>query len=384
MNFIKESLEKHLHIITHELPPIAGNDGLIEIHHTIKHLHRQGVLIHLHCFSQSGPVKEAISQLSPYCHSISIYPRKSRPSFKHWLLPFAISTRISDALVNELKKDQHPIFFEGLDGTYAAKQLAEGGRKLILRIHKAKHVHYLGLMRMEVNILQKLRFLALSLLWWKYESGIAAKMRLILTTNLIDKVRFENIHSTAKVKYLPVFTAFEIQQITGQGSSICYHADLSEIENEFAATWIIRCIASAIPERSFIIAGKNPSDRLKRIVNEYSNVRLLADPDDVQMNRIKAQVHIQLLSSFHRTGVNPSMIHALSASRFCVTNQKGSSVPEQESLFVVADNPILTILTIRKLFNTKWEHLESEKRKAIMEKLYDNEKNAMSLMQWIW
>jgi hypothetical protein len=119
-------------------------------------------------------------------------------------------------------------------------------------------------------------------------------------------------------------------------------------------------------------------------VNEYSNVRLLADPDDVQMNRIKAQVHIQLLSSFHRTGVNPSMIHALSASRFCVTNQKGSSVPEQESLFVVADNPILTILTIRKLFNTKWEHLESEKRKAIMEKLYDNEKNAMSLMQWIW
>jgi hypothetical protein len=66
-------IDKHLHIVTHDVPWPADYGGVIDIFYTLKALHEQGVKIHLHCFTQD---REPQKELEKYCSSIHYYHRK--------------------------------------------------------------------------------------------------------------------------------------------------------------------------------------------------------------------------------------------------------------------------------------------------------------------
>ena len=66
--------ERHLHIITHDIPFPADFGGVIDIFYKIKSLHQNGVKIHLHCFENK---RTRQIELEKYCEAVYYYERKT-------------------------------------------------------------------------------------------------------------------------------------------------------------------------------------------------------------------------------------------------------------------------------------------------------------------
>jgi len=69
-------LEKHLHIISFDIPFPANYGGVIDVFYKIKNLANAGIKIHLHCF-EYGDRKHS-SELESICYRVYYYPRKQQ------------------------------------------------------------------------------------------------------------------------------------------------------------------------------------------------------------------------------------------------------------------------------------------------------------------
>ena len=70
----------------------------------------------------------------------------------------------------------------------------------------------------------------------------------------------------------------------------------------------------------FVIAGKNPSKRLKALAHKNENICLVANPSLKEMDELIKKAHIHILPSFNKTGIKIKLLHALFIGRFVVTN----------------------------------------------------------------
>ena len=115
MEFINIFLDKHLHIITHDVPWPADYGGVIDLFYKIKSLHQLGVKIHLHCFKKRRPEQE---ELNKYCESVNYYP--SKKAFKRfpYLLLSLLNPEANRQLLANLQKDDYPILIEGIHTTF--------------------------------------------------------------------------------------------------------------------------------------------------------------------------------------------------------------------------------------------------------------------------
>ena len=108
--------EKHLHIISFDIPYPPNYGGVIDVFYKIKTLSGLGVKIHLHCIEYPG--RERSKELDKHCVEVHYYKRKtgvfSAISFK----PYIVSSRRSDEMITRLLQDDYPILFEGLHSCY--------------------------------------------------------------------------------------------------------------------------------------------------------------------------------------------------------------------------------------------------------------------------
>jgi hypothetical protein len=107
--------EKHLHIITHDVPYPADFGGVVDLFYKIRTMARLGVKIYLHCFHHQRPPQDALLE---YCAEVNYYPRQKKPQQLSWRLPFIVNSRKSAALVKRLKQDDYPILMEGIHCTH--------------------------------------------------------------------------------------------------------------------------------------------------------------------------------------------------------------------------------------------------------------------------
>ena len=54
--------DQHVHIISLDVPFPADYGGVIDIFYKIKWLHKAGVKIHLHCFSNGRPPQDELDE----------------------------------------------------------------------------------------------------------------------------------------------------------------------------------------------------------------------------------------------------------------------------------------------------------------------------------
>src|ERR1035437_1556490 len=107
----KEMQQKHLHIISFDVPYPTNYGGVIDVFYKIKALHEQGIKIHLHCFEYGRA--EALC-LENICEKVYYYKRKMNKTQLFHSIPFVAITRCSEKLMENLLRDEHPILFEGL------------------------------------------------------------------------------------------------------------------------------------------------------------------------------------------------------------------------------------------------------------------------------
>ncbi len=371
--------ERHLHIITHDVPYPADFGGVIDLFYKIKTLHHEGVKIHLHCFINKRPPQK---ELEKYCSTVTCYQRKKISSFS-LRLPFIVSSRKNKALLENLKKDNYPVLIEGIHCSYYLHAGRLSGRRVMLRLHNAEFEYYHHLSFYEKNPIRKWYFLHESRLLKKYEKQLAATVK-IAAVSQHDVTLYQQLFNAANISHLPVFLPFiHADGQPGNGCYCLYHGNLSINENEEAAAWLLQNVFDKLTV-PFVIAGKNPSQKLVFLAQQHGHTCLVANPTDKELHDMIAKAQINILPSFNNTGVKLKLLNALYNGRHCIVNKAGAAGSGLESICTLAEDPEDFKTAISYLYSIPFDESENKKRQALLQQLYNNKTNAEKIIDFFW
>jgi hypothetical protein len=376
-------LSRHLHIVCLDVPWPADYGGAIDMMNRIIMLKKAGIDIHLHYFSYNE--RGTPNELNQYCESIHVYRRKKGYTGLLSTLPYIISSRMSDELVANLLKDNHPVLLEGLHCTGILSQLNLSGRKVAVRMHNEESIYYKELARAESSLFKKIYFLRESRLIEKYNRQLpdACTYECVSESDVAKLQHDYKLHHT---KFLPTFPSWqEVSGEEGMGNLCLYHGNLSVPENEEAALWLLKNVFSKI-RNPFVIAGKKPSKRLEKMAHLFQHTCLVADPSESELNDLIRKAHINVLPSFNKniTGIRLKLLHVLFEGRHCVVNEpmvKGTGLEGACHTGTTA-NAFASI--IAQLYHQPFTHEEIVLRKKLLADTYNNEKNTRALIQHLW
>ena len=368
--------ENHLHIIAFDVPYPANYGGVIDVFYRVKALSEAGVKVHLHCFEYGRGEQEILNR----CHEVKYYKRDTSFGKQLSLTPFIVNSRKSEALVLDLLKDDYPILCEGLHTTAVLLDKRLRSRKVFVRAHNVEHDYYNGLAEVERCGWKRLFYHVEAWKLRRYEP-VLKNAAGIFAISQKDADYFKQFYNN--VTLVPGFSATDsVCSETGRGEYVLYHGNLSVRENEDAAKWLIENVFAEL-DLHCIVSGLNPSDKLKKLVDTYTNVTLMANPDDAEMIDLLRQAQVNILVTNQPTGLKLKLLNALYNGRFCLVNSdmvKGTSL---DTLCVVADEPKQMIAEIKRLMEEDFTEDDIEKRDAQMQQLYDNEANALKIVEAI-
>ncbi|MEJ7625972.1 MAG: glycosyltransferase family 4 protein [Ferruginibacter sp.] len=373
-------MDKHLHIVTHEIPWPVRHGGYTDLYFKIVELHKKGIKIHLHCF-RKDPNREE-KELLKYCVSIHYYNRRTGFKGISLSLPYIVQSRKSDELEINLCKDRYPVLLEGVHCTALLYKGALIDRNVVVRLHNVEYKYYNQLARSEKNILKKIYYFNESRLLKKYEKYISQKC-IFLSVSSKDAEVYQD-EFKASITFVPVFHPYsEVSSLPGKGSFCLYHGNLSVSENEKAAEWLLREVfdGMSIP---FVIAGKDPSASLTHLVESKANTCLVANPSQEEMHDLINKAQINIIPSFNDTGVKLKLLNALFNGRHSLLNLSAVNGSGLDKLCNLADRATQFKEKISKLYNESLTNQQTDERKIILSEIYDNEKNARLLISLIW
>lgn len=373
--------DKHLHIISFIVPYPVNYGGVFDIYNKIVSLHKAGVKIYLHCFTDHNRRQP---ELNKFCEKIFYYPRRKGIAGLSFRLPYIVASRMDEDLWRNLESDDHPVLIEGIHAAGWLLKRKQSGRKIILRLHNVEHDYYRHLFLSSSSTLDRMYYHFESVLLKKFERKIAGIPDLIFAVSQQDVETYRQRFGISNIEVLPVFTGFTNDTPpSGTGYFCLYHGNLSVPENEKAVAWLLNEIFfdSDLP---FVIAGKNPSPDLKQFIARYANAKLVADPSAEKMRSLIADAQCNVLPSFNVTGIKLKIINALFHGRHCIVNNaavKGSGV---ENICHIVKTPQQFREAVGKYSALPLEEEEIIERKKVLTDLFDEEKNCRKLIQQIW
>ena len=367
---------KELHVVSFNVPYPANYGGVIDVYYKLFQLHQLGVKIHLHCFEYG---REVAPQLNALCESVNYYPRKKGLLYIFHPLPYIVITRKSEALVQRLLKDHFPILLEGLHSCFLLNDERLAARFKIFRESNIEHEYYYHLYKSESKFWQKVFYRMESWKLKQYEKTVA-KSQLMLVVSQNDTRYFQQQFPKNKVIYLPSFHPnTSILAQPGKGEYVLYHGNLAVAENYLAARYILTEIASKCAHR-FVIAGLNPPHDLVKLAESFTNVSLITNPDDAEMEKLLRNAQVNLLLTFQATGLKLKLLNVLYGGRFCLVNSAMLAGTGLDELCVIANSPQDIISNLNDLLKKEFTAEEIELRKTSLSKNYSNKANAEKLI----
>lgn len=370
-----------IHIVSLDVPFPADYGGAIDIFYRIKALHELGFEITLHVF-EYGRGKQV--ELNKYAKVI-YYPRNR--SFLHFFStrPFIVQSRKSKILLANLLKDNAPILFEGLHTTWNLENESIQKRMTFVRTHNIEHEYYNGLKK-NASFVKSLFFQREAIKLKKYQS-ILSHCSHVLAIKPDDAEYMKKFNPNVHV--LPA----SIPDILGAYTKVkrysLFHGNLSVSENEAGVIWIIQALKSVIdPTFPLIIAGKNPSKRLKAIC-EKEKIELIANPSENKLYKLiqEAQIHVlyssvssgiklKLLSCVHSSGqilVNDKMVLGTALEDFC---KIARDAKEYKIDYIGLQNSPLLLEDFEKRSRFIQQYFNNKTNCSIIQKLIENEKHS--------
>lgn len=367
----------HLHIISFDIPYPANYGGVIDVFYKAKALAEQGVKVHLHCF-QYGRNHDQL--LENTFHEVIYYKRDISKKHLFKSIPYIVSTRLSDDLVQNLKKDNYPILMEGIHTSILLEEPSFRNRRTLVRAHNIEHEYYHHLGKVEKDIFKKYYFYNESAKLKRFEK-IFEKADHILAISENDKDYFNKEFS--RVEHIPAFHPFtEVVSKTGKGDYVLYHGNLSVAENENAVNYLIEDVFKGL-NVPLIIAGLNPSKQLKSRVALEPNIDLVINPDDDRLQELIINAHINISITAQKTGLKLKLLNNLYNGRFTLVNDKMLSGSNLDELCEVANNHVTLQRRIRILFNKEFTLEDIEVRRETLGNIYCNGRNVKKLIQLI-
>ena len=367
----------HLHVISFDVPYPANYGGVIDVFYRVKALSEAGVKVHLHCFEYGRGRSDVLDR----CHEVKYYKRDTS-IWRHFSrAPYVVSSRRSEALAQDLLKDDYPILCEGLHTTAVLGDSRFKNRKVFVRAHNVEHDYYQLLAESEPTFWKRwfYRMEACKLKQYepilKYASGIFA-----ITQADTD---YFNAHYGHAV-LVPGFSAVSrVCSETGRGDYVLYHGNLSVAENKKAAEWLVEEVFSEM-EIPCVVAGLNPPESLRKLCARYPQVSFKANLGDAEMMDLIRNAQVNVMVTDQPTGLKLKLMNALYNGRFCLVNNDMVRGTALGQLCVVAETPEQFVAEIKRLMDEDFTEDDIEERDEALKELYQNDKNAQTLIQIIF
>ena len=375
---------KHLHIVSFDIPFPADYGGVMDVFYKIKALHKEGILITLHCFQYRE--RHAQPELEKYCEKVYYYKRDLSPLSMLSSKPFIVKSRMTSALLKNLKKDDYPILFEGLHTCGILNDKILRGRQKIIRMHNVEWQYYRNLELLETRIWKRIYYKTESIKLKRFENETVKYADYILTVSPDDDDYFKQLYETenlneSNVDFIPPFHPNEkVECKTGRGEYVLFHGKLSVPDNELAAVYLIKKVFSKV-DVPLIIAGKDPSVSLLDLARLHDNVQIVANPNDSKMNDLILNAQINVLLSFQRSGMKLKLLNALYRGRFCIVNRSMIQNTGLESLCILKNTSKEIAAAIESYMNLQFSQNQIHDRHEILEKTFSNKKNAAKIIE---
>ena len=372
--------EKHLHIITHDVPWPADFGGVIDQFYKIKTLYQYGVKIHLHCFVNKRPPQD---ELKKYCETVYYYKRHTGIGHFSFSIPYIVSSRKNDELLKNLSKDNYPVLMEAIHCSYYLYAGELTNRIALLRLHNAEFEYYHHLAMHEKNVFKKHYYNHESRLLKKYEKKLAEKVKIAALSGQDVEV-YQHLFKATNIIHLPLFLPYlNAAGKEGIGCFCLYHGNLAINENEEAAIWLLQNVFNDI-KIPFVITGKNPSQKLEFLAHQQPHTCLVANPSDKELHDMIAKAQINILPSFNNTGIKLKLLNALYNGRHCLVNKTGVEGSGLNRLCAIAEDADDFKTAIQYLYAIPYTNEENKKRQLLLQQLYNNQKNGEKLIEIFW
>lgn len=372
-------MNKQLHIVALTVPYPPDYGGVIDLFYKLPALHAQGVQIHLHCFDYGrGKQKE----LEQYCASVSYYERTLHHTSITNRLPYIVSSRRNEVLLQRLLQDDLPILLEGVHCSWLLHDKRFAHRRCFLRLHNVEYIYYDGLLRSGSSLLKKVYYWLESRLLKRWEQLVCNKA-FVFTVSESDVTIYQKL-GCSNIAYLPLFIPdWRVNALPGMGRYCLYHGDLSVDANEEAVKWLLQKVFSKL-SLPLIITGKNPSEQLAGLIGRNTNAQLVANPSDGQLQELIAQAHIHVLPAFTNTGIKIKLLNTLFNGRHCVVNPAMIEGSGLDTLCHSGSTANAFTEIIAQLYHQPFSQEEIDLRKKLLEGRFDNSVNAARMVSRIW
>ncbi len=374
---MQNSTEKHLHIVSFDVPWPANYGGVIDVFYKVKALSAKGIRIHLHAFEYG---REEATALNEYCASVKYYKRDLSKKNLFTNLPYIVSSRNSADLIENLLKDQHPILLEGLHTCLLMNDLRFSGRNIIVRTHNIEHEYYHHLAQVETDIFKKYYYHNEAKKLKRFENVLQRASHIVAISKK-DERYFASHYE--HVTFIPAFHPHRaVKSLVGRGDYVLYHGNLSVAENKTAVRFLVEEVFSQL-NIPFFIAGLNPPPALVKLVEAYPHIRLFANPTDEELLHLIYHAHINVSLTFQATGLKLKLLNTLYNGRFCLVNDKMLSGSALDELCILANDASSFKMQIKKLMKRSFSKSEIERRRKKLEILYHNGQNVDLLIELI-
>lgn len=369
-------MKKSLHIVAFDVPFPADYGGVIDIYHKIRSLNSLGVSVILHCFQYGRQESEELKKI---CKKVYYYKRSKYRNPFIGDVPYIVLTRSNEELLQNLKKDNFPIVFEGIHCTFFLNHPDLKDRIRLVRNHNIEHDYYKNLELVESNYFKKYFFRNESDNLRIYEKNLKTATAVLAISPPDHLYLNKKYHNSVLV---PAFHANDdVTATTGKGKFILYHGNLGVGENNFAAMYLVNEVFSKLKMRC-VIAGSHPSDELIKACQKHKHIELIDHWNNTEIMNAVSEAHINVLPTFQGTGIKLKLLNALYCGRYCVVNPTMVLNTTLESACHICENSGEMISVIEGLWKKEFtEELLKERRELLENSLFDNKKNAQIILE---
>ncbi|MBO6056600.1 MAG: glycosyltransferase [Bacteroidales bacterium] len=362
---MKNTSDNHIHIVSFDIPCPVNYGGVIDVFFKLKALVERGFKVHFHCFEYG---REHSERLEALCETTQYYKRDMSFWKAFSKIPYIVTSRISEDLIQDLLKDDYPIILEGLHSCGVLLDPRMKGRKIFVRSHNVEHDYYQYLAETEKN-LRKKHFLKMESRKLRKFESILAKATGVLAISNKDyeyfKQKFDNVY------LIPAYAGFDkVDVLEGQGDFVLYHGKLDVSENYNAAEFLIKEVFKG-SDIKLKIAGMNPPRYLVKLIENERNIELVENPEDDVLQELIRNAQINILVTAQSTGLKLKLLNALFNGRYCVVNDKMVEGLDINDLCIVANTADEMKTIVADLMTKPFVEEQVEIRKSRMDAFYN-------------
>lgn len=373
--------DKHLHIISFDVPYPPNYGGVIDVFYKIKELHSRGLILHLHIIEYPG--RPRATELTKFCATVNYYPRVTGMKSAFSWQPYIVKSRRSEEMISNLLKDQYPILFEGMHSCYYLDDHRLKGRIRIYRESNIEHQYYYNLFKAEHHLGKKAYFLIESFKLLLFQKKLKyADIMMVVSQS--DYSYLKRNFSDKEIHFLPSFHANDaVSAKEGLGEYFLYHGNIEVPENEAAAVYLIEKVF-ANSKFKLIIAGMNPPKSVHQMASKYGNIQIISNPDQTMMFKLIHEAQANILVTFQASGLKLKLLNTLYNGRHCIVNQSMLSGTGLDELCYVGNNTDELKKIIAEIAKKPFTLETVGRREKLLNKFFSNHINGERLINIIF